>query len=160
MPIPTRETLKAYFETADVPTEAQFAALIDAIYDLAQSAQDTADAAEALVENYSTRVGSIYGAVTITYAGSSIPTPIHLHGCTVGYTGGGVGAVLNLTFTFDDVLPSDEYVCLFSCEKFSPYVANAQQVIITRNAGSVVFVIPASAGVGQSWEFHFAIFLP
>lgn len=49
MPIPTRETIKAYFETGDTPTQAQFGALIDAIYDLAQNSQDVADAALDLV---------------------------------------------------------------------------------------------------------------
>lgn len=49
MPIPTRETIKAYFETGDVPTQVQFAALIDAVYDLSQQANDNADAAVATV---------------------------------------------------------------------------------------------------------------
>lgn len=37
--------MKSYFETADVPTQAQFAAVIDAMYDMAQEATDTAQQA-------------------------------------------------------------------------------------------------------------------
>jgi len=47
MPIPSRATLKSYFETADQPTQAQFAALIDAIYDMNVDIAAVADAAAA-----------------------------------------------------------------------------------------------------------------
>lgn len=50
MPIPARETLKAYLETGDTPTQAQFEEIIDAMYDMAQAAQDTANAAVAAAE--------------------------------------------------------------------------------------------------------------
>lgn len=47
MPIPSRATLKSYFEDGDEPTQAQRYALIDAMYDMAQEATDTAQQAVA-----------------------------------------------------------------------------------------------------------------
>jgi hypothetical protein len=161
MPVPfTAAQMKAWLETGDFPTQQQLADIIDTMVHQNQQALDIAQAAQDLMADLVARVGTIYGAVLLTNTGSVAATEIHLHGCTIGLSGGGVGAASVLTVTFDDVQPSDEYVCTFSCEKFSPYVANAQEILITRNAGSVVFTIPASAVLAQSWEFHFAIFLP
>jgi hypothetical protein len=49
MPIPETQTnLKSFFETGDLPTQAQFAELIDTMFYLYNDAKDSADAATAV----------------------------------------------------------------------------------------------------------------
>lgn len=106
MPIPTRAELKAFFETGDQPTQAQFAELIDAIYDLVQGAQDTADAAEtaaaAAVAAVKVPVKAFIRFKCLTTVS---PGPYHQTYRNHGITLASVqltGASALYTFTFDD----------------------------------------------------------
>lgn len=152
MPIPTRATLKSYFETADQPTQTQFAALIDAMYDMAQEATDTAAAAETVAASAVDFVAANPGAkvlVKISYSGATALWTVNKQfGCTVAI----VGNVATITFTaaFADV----NYVVL------QDYYSNAAYAttITTRNVGSMVVNVPAAVGFGTTVQHDFALF--
>lgn len=131
MPIPTRETLKAYFETGDTPTEAQFEALIDAIYDLAQSSQDTADAAVAAVEaTLPLCLGALRVEIANNYfigSGGHTETKFREQGCTFTITHVGstqtsnpasgpksYKAVFQVDVTFDTAAANTTYTSNFA----------------------------------------------
>lgn len=90
MPIPTRATLKSYFETADQPTQVQFAALVDAIYDLSQFAIDESEAAVAAAEAIAAASIKASGffrlgqPAAFTYPTFPAPVIYRENGCTIG----------------------------------------------------------------------------
>lgn len=66
MPVPyTATQLKARFETGDVPTQQDFADLIDTVFHMSQQALDQADAAVALAE----KAAAVYALYSIDYPG-------------------------------------------------------------------------------------------
>lgn len=171
MPIPTRETLKAYFETADVPTQAQFAALIDAAFDLAQEANDKSDAAVATANAAAANVARAFGLIRFYRTGSAGPASATLkaNGCTIaaaftftGSTGSysiyTVDVTITPTVDFDD----DDFVITPTIER----AAQSYQVEGAPNVGMLVtravdeVTVSFSLAMQPSTEnfFEFAIF--
>ena len=141
MPVPfTATQIKAWFETADVPTQQQFADLVDTMFHMVQQANDTADAAVALAELAS----QCFGLVTFTYVTGSVVsyTVNRVEGCSVAvsYTGSNVSTyrqiALTITITPTDNFADTDYVALLSFEGNS--VVAEKEHTITRNLGSLV----------------------
>lgn len=155
MPIPTRETLKAFLETGDVPTQAQFGQIIDAMYDMAQQAQDTADAAEAAVAAALPLVAKVYGAFTLTTGLGAAVTPIHLEGCSIGlaYFFASLNTHCTVTITFDAAFPDANYVLTLQSYK----TADGSPVTFTRTRAAGTIVMAAVVPTGTTIEFHFTI---
>jgi hypothetical protein len=113
MPIPSRATLKSYFETADVPTQAQFAAFIDAAYDMAQDATDASAAALAAVTPIiETSLRAIGAFTLVNDSNGNITggaTVLRSLGCSVS-TAAPTGSTVVVTVTFDTANADADYV--------------------------------------------------
>ena len=108
MPIPTRAELKAYFETGDHPTQAQFAALIDAIYDLAQQNSDDAAAAVASADAAVATVAAKTPKAVAKVRYHSAQWVVDLQvGCTVALSG---TQKRTMVLTFTTAMPDTIYL--------------------------------------------------
>lgn len=73
MPIPqTQVNLRSYFETGDVPTQAQFAEFIDTMFYLYQQSQNTANAAVAAAA----AATSATGRVLAKWTNAAVPVTV------------------------------------------------------------------------------------
>lgn len=143
MPVPfTAAQIKAWFETADVPTQQQFADFVDTMFHMVQQANDTADAAVALAELAS----QCFGLVTFTYnhsSGSTLNLTVNrVQDCAfaasaVFSTVGSyrkVAATLTITPTAN--FTDTNYAALLSFEGVAG--DNESPPTLTRNVGSLV----------------------
>jgi hypothetical protein len=149
MPIPTREAIKAYFETGDVPTEAQFAEFIDAVYDLAQESQDTATDAVNIATAAAARTPVAMGLVKIASGANAAPVAPVAHrevACTIGVvqnTPGGLyprAVTATVTVTLDDANADARYPLDLQVAA-SELGAPASHALSAKAAGSFEFVL-------------------
>lgn len=130
MPITPRATLKSYFETGDTPNQAQFAALVDTMFDLTQSLTDAAEAAAAVAAD---SIPKCLGRIKYQRGGGgagSIAAVLKDFGCTI--TLGATSLVstsgtnetndVELIITPDTDFADAEFVVLFSTSS-SPQLA-------------------------------------
>lgn len=112
MPIPTRAALKALFQTGDHPSEADFATLVDAIYDLSVEASDAAAAAVVTANSAAAfiagRTPKAWARIKSTGGGNW--TLVYQVGCLVVLTGT-KGSIV--TVTFDPVPLADANYSLY-----------------------------------------------
>ncbi|NJM13078.1 MAG: hypothetical protein HC889_15525 [Synechococcaceae cyanobacterium SM1_2_3] len=94
MPVPfTATQIKAWFETADLPTQQQFADLVDTMFYMIQQANDTAAAAVATADAAAASVSTCEGFFRVDFANSTGTNPtaatvteFREHGCTFAVT--------------------------------------------------------------------------
>lgn len=151
MPL-TRAALKALFETGDVPSQANYADLIDTFFDIVQEANDAAaaaaaDAADALaiVEARAARCFGLLKAVDVglgnDYAVDNVV------GATIVLSGTDKRTV---TVTFDEDLGDTKYTVLTSNENVGA------PTVTSKTSGVIVFTLPLDPG--DTARFNFAIF--
>lgn len=113
MPIPTREDIKAYFQTGDHPTQAEFAAMIDAMYDMAQQSDAKAAAAVATANAAEGRSARCFGLVKFVHTTTAAPTPTTLkaNNCTmtVAFTLTGTSGAYRLYDTVVTIVPTTDF---------------------------------------------------
>jgi hypothetical protein len=153
MPIPTRAELKARFQTGDVPTQADFDAAWDAMYDMFQAAMDAAAAvatdAEEAVDVAEARAAKCFGIAHFAY-------PVWVIDSCTGGTMVPAGGVI--TVTFDVPMPDTDYVVVIGTGTV-PADQVYRTALITKNINSVSF----SVGTGTNAEntgdiFNFVIY--
>jgi hypothetical protein len=139
--IPTRAELKAYFETGDHPTQAQFAALIDAIYDLVQGATDVADAAAAdaaaAVAYTEERAPRAYAHFKYTTTGTDRWTVDSAVGCTIVLSG---AYSHTATITFDTAIGDDKYTILWNGDEHG----GAAPTLVSKASDVLVIQLPGA----------------
>lgn len=142
MPIPTRAELKAYFETGDHPTEAQFAALVDAIYDLVQGATDVADAAAAdaadAVALVAARAPRAYAHFKYTTSGTDRWTVDNFVGCSIVLSG---TFSRTATITFDTPIGDNKYTILVKGDDYG----SIDPVVVSKSSTVLVLTLPGSS---------------
>lgn len=158
MPVPfTATQIKAWFETADVPTQQQFADFVDTLFHMVQQANDTADAAKALAAN----TAKCWGLLTITYPGPSVAVTVErVEGCTVATstafisTAGTSGSYLWTYRTTVTLTPLTAFA-----DVDVAVVANPLAKVTTRATGSLVFTFDTvfQQGVTASQQFNFLV---
>ena len=164
MPIPTREELKAYLETGDTPTESQFHEIIDAIYDLAQSSQDTADEALAIVTDLIPKVARCFGLIQFNQGNPGTYTVLKDIGCSVAATitiyGAGVEHYnITVTITPDEDFDDDDFVVSALSAKLDETQNTTHGInVSTRATNQCVLAFQMQINSGSSKEFDFAIF--
>ena len=152
MPIPTRGTIKANFETGKKPTQAQYHEWIDATYDLSQQAIDTAEAAADVVDDIAIKAS---GLLTIAMAGTftltmAAPVVYRQRGCTVTVTqnavpvsSGIIRVYGTITVDFDVAEPDSHYwVELF---------ANTTE---TQTAATLAITTKTAAGFTANFDYN------
>lgn len=141
MPIPTRAELKAYFETGDHPTQAQFAALIDAMFDLFQEAIDQADAAvadaAAAVAYTEARSPRAYAHFKYTTVGTDRWTVDSAVGCTIVLSG---TYSHTATITFDEDIGDDKYTILLPGDE----KGGSGPVVVAKSGTVLVLTLPGA----------------
>lgn len=171
MPIPTREELKAFLETGDTPTEAQFGEIIDAMFDLAQSSQDTADEALALMTASAAKSARCFGLVNLANVSFSnnhgTYTNLKLKDCAVTAVVAfsqafGAAWRYNVTVTIVpdvDFLDDDFTVLAFVEGDRNTNLSVLGIIVATRAVDEVVLTFQIYVvGVGSSRNLQFAIF--
>jgi hypothetical protein len=121
MPVPySQANLKARFETGDIPTQQDYADLIDTFFSLFQTAED--DAAAALVAANAAAAGLAAWSGSFTTATVTFTETMNRNIASVTPTIVGVGVAWDLRFNFTVAFANANYLVL---------VGNAGQADIT-----------------------------
>lgn len=156
MAIPqSQTTLKSYFETGDVPTQAEFAELIDTMFALYQDAIDSADAAQAAADaaEAAALAGAAKAIVSATYnAGwTIIGNDLNVDSITI------VGGSVRVTFT--EAFADANYVVVASVYGTVAFSSGALAITsVTQATGNVALTLNGTAGLGA--RLSLAIYKP